>query len=140
MIYIAGPFFNEKQVNFINQIEKALNKNRLEYFSPRSEGVLLSMSEEDKAKSKRDIYESNIGHIKDASLMVAVIDDRDVGTIWEMGYGTALGIPIISISNHSYGLNVMLAESVSAHVLSIEEMLVAIHDPDYKGQLIKGIY
>ena len=139
MIYIASPFFNEKQLELVKLIETTLNKNRIPYYSPRSEGTLGDMSEEERQAWKKSIYLKNVCNICDCSLMVAVIDDRDIGTIWEMGYATSAGKPIISLSNSNHGLNVMLAESVQAHVLSVDDMMHAIMDPEYKGQLQTGV-
>ena len=139
-IYIAGPFFNEKQICFIEDIENLFKVNRMPFYSPRSEGVLLDLDEEARQKAKKAIYDTNVTRIKNCSIMVAVIDDRDTGTIWEMGYAAALGKPIISISNESYGLNVMLAESVQAHVKNLEDLYIAIVDPEFKGELLGGVF
>ena len=49
MIYIAGPFFNEDQVALIEAIEAVLTFNNMEFYSPRSEGVLFHMTPEEKA-------------------------------------------------------------------------------------------
>lgn len=142
MIYIAAPFFTPKQVAFVESIEKALDNERIKYYSPRSEGVLMDLSETARRKTKKDIYERNVQMIKECNYMVAIIDDRDIGTIWEMGYATAYGIPVTTISNQDYGLNVMLAESVQAHVLDIDCLMKAILNPEYRGELteMKGIY
>lgn len=140
--YIAGPFFSEKQIEFVAEIEDALSECAFNYYSPRSEGTLLAQTEEEKQANKKRIYDTNVERIQGADTILAIIDDRDVGTIWEMGYATALGKRVITISNLSYGLNVMLAESVQAHVLSVEDALAAIVDPSYQGELkgMKGIY
>lgn len=138
-IYIGAPFFTPKQLKLVQDIENVLKRNRILYYSPRSEGVLINLTEKERAKEKQRIYKTNIDNIDDCSMMIAVIDDRDIGTIWEMGYATSAGKPIISLSNQDYGLNVMLAESVQAHVKNLEEMLLAIYDPSYKGHLQTGV-
>lgn len=140
MIYIAGPFFNHGQLALIKDIEDSLNVAEIEYYSPRSEGILITQIEEEKQKNKKRIYETNIHKIADCDKVLAVIDDRDIGTIWEMGYATGLNIPVITISNESYGLNVMLAESVQAHVLWISDAIKAIKDDSYTGELLKGVH
>ena len=100
---------------------------------------MLDLTEEEKQNEKNRIYKTNVKNIDNCSMMVAVIDDRDIGTIWEMGYATATKKPIISFSNQDYGLNVMLAESVQAHVKNLEEMMLAIYTPSYKGHLQTGV-
>ena len=140
MIYIASPFFNEEQVSFVETIEKALNAASIAHYSPRSEGILLNQTEEEKQKNKRHIYKININMISACSKVLAVIDDRDIGTIWEMGYATGKEIPVITISNSSYGLNVMLAESVQAHTIRIEDAIKAIKNNRFRGELLEGVY
>ena len=78
--------------------------------------------------------------ISACSKVLAVIDDRDIGTIWEMGYATGKEIPVITISNSSYGLNVMLAESVQAHTIRIEDAIKAIKNNRFRGELLEGVY
>ena len=140
MIYIAAPFFTKKQVDFVESIEQALATCGEEYYSPRSDGVLMKQTEEERQANKKKIYDKNVAKICESDFMVAVIDDRDIGTIWEMGYAKAMNIPTVTISNESYGLNVMLAESVQAHVLHLDDMIRAIDDPSYKGELLTGVY
>jgi nucleoside 2-deoxyribosyltransferase len=139
MIYIASPFFNAKQLDFVAKIEDRLHKEDFVFFSPRKVGILLDMDEKERQNSKAEIYNSNISAIDGSSIIVAVIDDRDIGTIWEMGYAVAQGKRVISISNENYGLNIMLAESVQAHVNSIEDMVQALINPHYKGMLQTGL-
>ena len=140
MIYIASPFFNKEQVSFVESIEKALNAASIAHYSPRSEGILLNQTEEEKQKNKRHIYKININMISACSKVLAVIDDRDIGTIWEMGYATGKEIPVITISNSSYCLNVMLAESVQAHTIRIEDAIKAIKNNRFRGELLEGVY
>ena len=140
MIYIAGPFFNPKQVAMISSIEECLADHGLKYYSPRQDGVLLDLSEEARQKSKRDIYLKNVTMIEMCSKMIAVIDDRDIGTIWEMGFAKASGLQIVTISNESYGLNVMLAESVQAHVLDLDSAVRALNDPSFHGELLTQVH
>ncbi len=126
MIYIASPFFNSEELSFVKDIERALSRVGYEYFSPRADGILKDMTAKQKQESKAAIYASNVKNLKACSTMVAVIDGRDTGTTWEMGYAAALHRRVISISNKGYGVNVMLAESVIAHVRCIDEMLSAL--------------
>lgn len=139
-IYIAAPFFNEKQLNFVMEVENALTKSAISFYSPRKAGILQDLSEEERQVAKSAIYKDNIDNIDNCKIVIAVIDDRDTGTIWEMGYATASGKRVISISNEGYGLNVMLAESVQAHTNSIDEMIKAVFYPEYRGRIVEGIF
>ncbi len=122
--YIASPFFNKEQLNTVKSIEKALDLARINYFSPRSEGVLIDMSDKERKKKFNDIYESNIEHMKGASFMIANIDDRDIGTAFEIGFMCSLRKPIFSYSGNDYQINIMLRQSVVAHNTNIDNLIV----------------
>lgn len=126
MIYLASPFFNEKQLDFVKRLEEAFDFAGLDYFSPRSEGILIEMSPEEKAIKMQEIFQSNINHIVDCSIMVAVIDDYDTGTVWEMGLAYGLERPIYTISDNDYGLNVMIRQSTTIHNTNIDNLIINI--------------
>lgn len=126
-VYIAGPFFNETQLEFIKSIECVCIEREISYFSPRTYGVLIDLTPEERIAATKDIYDMNIKKIKDCNVMVAVIDDFDTGTVFEMGYATSLkhlfpSRRVISITNNNYGMNVMLRESVDAHLRGLENL------------------
>ena len=140
MIYIAAPFFNADQVATVAMIEAKLDSANMAYFSPRSEGTLLEMTSKEKIQHMDRIFKSNIDNMVKANIIIAVIDGRDIGTIWEMGFAYALGKTVISYTNMDHGLNVMLAKSVQAHVKSMVDLMIAIDDPEFKGELVEDIY
>lgn len=140
LVYIAGPFFNDDQVKVIQRIEMLLKDKGINYFSPRSEGVLLDLNEVDRQAAKHDIYLKNVEMICECDHMIAVIDDRDIGTIWEMGYATALQIPVTTMSNKDYGLNVMLAESVKAHTLSVADAVCSVINESFAGVINREVF
>lgn len=140
-VYIAGGFFNEEQLKAVSDIEERLKKESISFFSPRLEGgILKNMSPREKARSISNVYRSNIDAIEEAGVVLAIIDDFDTGTVFEMGYAVAKGVPVISISNKNYGLNVMLSESVQAHVTNHDDMIKAIINSEYTGEIIRGVY
>jgi len=135
-VYIAAPFFNPEQLSFVKAIERLLDEWHIPYFSPRKEGIvadLKNMSDEEKFKETKRIYDANINNIYDCPMMIAVIDDHDSGTMFEIGWAaklkTQMGIghrKIITVSNKNYGLNIMLMHAVDAHVLGIAGLTSAL--------------
>tara|TARA_R110001583_G_scaffold92879_1_gene235600 strand:+ start:328 stop:897 length:570 start_codon:yes stop_codon:yes gene_type:complete len=137
-IYLAGPFFNEKQIETISAIEAEFDRYGLEYFSPRkSGGVISHLSLEDRTKESKRIYDSNVSAMIDANVLFAIVDGRDTGTVYEMGYFKALADHFkyksdlsadehkrysITYTNENFGLNIMLKESVDAHVVGTKEL------------------
>lgn len=109
-IYLAGPFFNDQQVLLVKDLENFLESKGHRLYSPMKDGGLLKKG--DSPSTKVRIFAENVGAIKWSDLVVAIIDDRDSGTIWEMGYAFGINKPVIAFTNKGYGLNVMLTEAV----------------------------
>jgi len=127
-VYIASPFFNPTQLERVIWIEKNLGSLGIKFFSPRSFGTLQGMTIEEKRKASREIYNSNVDEIKDCTVLLAVLDSKDTGTTFELGYAAAYteyatsenawqdAITIVSMSFEGKGLNVMLRECVDTHI------------------------
>jgi len=130
-VYIAAPFFNADQIRVVKNIEQTL-KNEVKYYSPRSEGIIKNMSDEEKKDRVEYIYKTNVEGIENCTHVVAFIDNYDPGTVWEMGYATALGKKIVTYTDKSYRINVMLNESIYAHCLNLSEIIPAIIG-EFKG-------
>ena len=124
-VYIAAPFFNPVQLAKVQNIEHALN-GVCAYHSPRSVSVLQDIPEEDRREHIIRTFVNNIDRLDWCTHMIAVIDDRDIGTLWEMGYAYAKGVVVASYSGAGYGLNVMLSESVVYHCINIEQIVPAL--------------
>lgn len=125
-VYIAAPFFNEAQLAVVERIEKILEANDIKYFSPRKDGVLIEMEKAERDKKMEAIFQSNIQHLEDCNCMIAIIDDYDTGTVFELGYWTALRYEreqiAITVSANDYTLNVMLKYAVNCHTQSIDDL------------------
>lgn len=137
-VYIASPFFNSKQLGFVRRIEQCLDQNEIEYFSPRKHGVISEMINSHEKKEPevismevkmKMIYEKNIEYLNTCDTMICVIDNKDVGTMFELGYFTRLKeelqntiLRIITITNENYGLNVMLRFGTDCHIKKFENL------------------
>ena len=97
MIYIAGPFFTDKERVFLKTIIESVKKffpNEelfipMEHFIPNGDN--LSNNEWAEAVFKMDVEALNkCNHVVAAYLGLR----SDTGTAWEIGYAYAKGIPI----------------------------------------------
>jgi len=112
------------QVAVVEKIENLLESLNLQYFSPRQTGVTLSnLSPEERKNHAHWVFEKNVEWLEQSDVMVAVIDDRDPGVMWEIGffYAGASG-QIITYTESDYGLNVMIQECVDAHCKGIDRL------------------
>ena len=132
-VYIAAPFFNEEQLSVVKRIESYLRENGINFFSPRSEGTLVKMSPEERKAKMSELFQSNVNHMDWCTHCIAVIDDYDTGTVWEMGYLFATGKKIVSFSANYHGINVMLNESIQAHCVDYGTLLAGL-EGNFTGQ------
>ena len=131
MIYIASPFFNEEQLQVVENIEYALASAGYEFFSPRKEAVTLKdLSPEERERLAKEVYESNIKGMNGSNIMIAVIDDFDPGTMFEIGYFAKdmelYNKYIVTLSTKGYGANVMISQCSDGHANSIDDAVKII--------------
>jgi len=120
-IYLASPFFTPEQVSLVARLEGLLRSfPQFDVYSPREDGVLISMSLEDKKKNAKKIFENNVHQIRMADLIFAIVDGRDQGVTWEIAYAFANHKTIVTYTDHDYGVNVMIQECVDAHVKGMD--------------------
>lgn len=136
MIYIAAPFFISYQINVIKRIEESLNYAGLRFYSPRKDGII----KEDKSLDLTEVYNRNISKISESDYLVAVIDGRDTGTSFEIGYAACAGIKIITMSLQDHDVNVMIAKSTICHVKSIPKLISALQGKDIIGDDTGEVY
>jgi nucleoside deoxyribosyltransferase len=120
-LYTAGPFFNDEQVEVMEQIEACAGRCGYQIFSPRNECYCPPGASLEQRKLS---FLMNCTGIMSSDFVLARIDDFDPGTIWEVGFAYGLragsdGLPLMErpkvyafTTVPSRGLNLMLAQSV----------------------------
>lgn len=96
-VYMAGGWFNPDQKALYTRVKDMLERAFCTYYSPMD-------AEQPEGKCLNDewmtIYNRNLAEIKKAQIVVACVTEMaDTGTMWELGYATALGMPIILITS-----------------------------------------
>lgn len=124
--YIAAPFFNENQITRVELIETLLEKHGFTYFSPRKDSACANIHDEEERKR---VFKSNHQGILKSRGMIAITDDKDMGTVWEAGFAFEK-IPVIYCAftlKKDQLFNLMLAESgisVARNKEQLEETLI----------------
>lgn len=85
--YVAGPFFDPEQTASMERLEKILEDHGKVLFKPR----FVSQIEE---VGPEGCFADDIHGINAAKAVVANLMDEDPGTMFEIGYAHALGIPV----------------------------------------------
>jgi len=120
-VYLAAPGFNEEQMTKINNVETALEAEGYEVYSPFRDGIRLApdSGREDREK----VWVENTRGMDSSDLSIAILDDKDTGTLVEFGWQAKADHPIIAYAPRVGRLNVMLAEAVLAFCESPDKLL-----------------
>jgi hypothetical protein len=88
-VYLAGPFFNAAQRWLVDQMRTGLTDQGLRVFSPLHD-VGRGGAEEVAGK--------DLAGLNGSAVVLALIDGLDAGTIFEVGYARAKGIPVVALA------------------------------------------
>lgn len=114
-VYLAGGFFTEVQNDIMEQLENVMAKYGVATFSPRRDNLGTLGCDWD------SIYRKNIEELHTCNLVFASTQDKDMGTIFECGYATAINKPIAYYAPNLEGLfNLMLAKTSIGVCTSID--------------------
>lgn len=131
-IYFAHPAFTDTQVALREIILSALDELQdtldIEVFDPFDWTPNIEGDREEKRKLSPLILHANHALMDNADLMIAVIDDRDQGVTYEIGYFNGIRKPVITVSNHDYDVNIMLGASVKAHITKVVQNIQKFRD------------
>ena len=123
-VYLAGPFFDDKQRERVSQVVSALKENK----TIDGDNIYLpqdNQSEQYEQFSKpwqRAVYLADTRQVHRADVVVAIIDykddegnEPDSGTMFEVGMAVEARIPVILVQFEAGRvINLMLSESLTA--------------------------
>lgn len=96
-IYIASPFFNDKEREAVSIAERILRERGFQVFSPREHNIIDEESGT-RAWSKKT-FQIDCGGIDWADCVVVLYwgNYSDTGTAWECGYAFAIKKPVVVV-------------------------------------------
>ncbi|MED3682027.1 nucleoside 2-deoxyribosyltransferase [Bacillus thuringiensis] len=119
-LYLAGPFFNEEQVALLEKLERILFNKGLNVFSPRKHMSKLPFGTF-QWQNENFIIDANALQYSD--IILAVYNDQDPGTMWEVGYAWAIKKIIIIFNTKENVLNLMITQSLHAYLDSLDKVI-----------------
>lgn len=128
-VYLASPFFNEKEVEHMEKVRDVLRMKGLDVFVPNEHQN--PQFEFGSIEWRKATFESDVQGILNADIVVAVINQGnydDSGTAWEIGFAFAKGIPVLVVNVTGETINLMIADSLHALITSYE----ALEDYDFE--------
>lgn len=124
--YLAGPFFNEQQIQLQEIIEELFSSYGKKVFSPRKDAGTLP-----KDATKKDMYnvfKADLDAIDNCECLFANVSYKDTGTSVEIGYALAKGIPVVlfrsPVMNDTDHVNLMIALACNGKVLQSTPELI----------------
>ncbi len=142
-IYLAGPFFNDTEVDNVEYVENILEEKGLSYFSPMRHTVDAKPGT---TKWAKQIFQQDREGIESADAVVALYygNTSDSGTAWECGYAYSIGKPVVLVHVYRDGdSNVMMHCGCWSNIYldeledyDFQEMPVY----EYKGKMFKEEY
>jgi nucleoside 2-deoxyribosyltransferase len=88
-IYIASPFFSLGQRWVVDEARRCLLEFGLDVFSPIHD-VGSGPGDE--------VAPSDLKALRECDAVFAILDGNDTGTLFELGYAKALGIPVYALA------------------------------------------
>lgn len=120
-VYLAGPFFTFAQRWLIDRIRRDLKDMGLTVFSPLHDvGYGIA----------REVALKDLEALDASSIVFAVLDGLDAGTLFELGYACSKEIPIIGfVQNENEDALLMLT---GADCEFVEDLTTAIYKTYWK--------
>ena len=120
-IYIAAPFFSDREREILTRVEIILRKRVFAVFSPREHTV--PEEEEGTPAWSRKIFAIDRRGIDWADCLVMLYwgNFSDTGTAWECGYAYATGKPVLVV-HLGDSSNLMVHEGSHSSLKSVEEL------------------
>lgn len=122
-VYLASPFFNDKEIGRLEAIKEILRAKGLEVFVPNEHQ--FTELEFGSMEWREAVFKSDVAGIDNANFVFAIICNgnySDSGTAWEIGYAVANGKPVIVFNDTDKEINLMIADSLHALLTSYEEV------------------
>lgn len=135
-VYIAAPWFTPKQAERLEGIKKLLTNYKIPFYSPKDECLFTNVTEMDPFK----VLQTNCDAIVESEFILAITDEKDVGTMWECGYAYAMGVPILYVwltKEDGQKFNLMLAASGAVAHTDNQIMAQIDHYRDTRKFLVK---
>jgi nucleoside deoxyribosyltransferase len=104
-LFLSGPFFNDEEVEQIDHVKHALEELGFEVYSTSHRNPPIDLGSRAQ-KSRR--FKLLCREIERSDGVFAVMDGRDAGTIWEMGYAFALGKPVVAFTERRSFFSLMI--------------------------------
>ncbi len=115
-IYLAGPFFNDKELEIVQCAEEILMSRGFDVFSPRLHEVRTEENTQQSLWSQQTFNNDRTAiDLADVVVMLYYGGYSDSGTAWECGYAFGTGKPVVVV-HLGYNSNLMIHEGSQSNI------------------------
>lgn len=136
--YLASPFFKDSQIQREEAVKNLLRNEGYTVYSPRENGV-LTPDATDEVRTK--IFKENCEAIQKSHRILAITDEKDIGTIWEAGYAYGIGKEVVyyaeTLGDNPF--NVMLGKSGIGIFTKYNDLVEAAASNMFNNKNEKGL-
>jgi nucleoside 2-deoxyribosyltransferase len=128
-IYLASPFFCDKEINRVKKMAEILRAKGHEVFVPMEhQNKHLEFGS---VAWRKATWQSDVDAIDKADVVYAIVSEgnySDDGTAWEIGYAYANTKPIVVFNEGGeHPVNLMISDSLTTYLTSWDS-LIALKD------------
>ncbi|UWU25443.1 PfkB family carbohydrate kinase (plasmid) [Rhizobium sp. CB3060] len=107
-VYLAGPFFTIAQRWLVEETRDILSAMHIPVFSP--------LHDVGTAKRPDELAGLDLVGLEESSVVLALIDGADPGTLFEVGYARKSGIPVVVLTEQMASSNLTMFEGTGCVV------------------------
>lgn len=115
-VYIAAPFFDLGELWVVEEIRSHLNEMGIDVFSPLHDVGRGPASE---------VAAKDLAGLDLCGAVLAVLNGGDAGTIFEVGYAVAKGIPVVALAQNVHPEDLKMPEGAGCRI--VEDLVSAIY-------------
>lgn len=129
-IYLASPFFNEKELNYYKIVINDLRKRGYDLFVPAEHEITNAWDLSNQAWGEA-VFGVDISAINKCDVVIVLNWGMysDSGTAWELGYAFALGKKTINVCmNNGETYSLMMTNGADYNILLSDLILNSVED------------
>jgi len=120
-VYLAGPFFGLGQSWLIDLVRRALRETGATPFSPFH----------DVGPGGPDVAKFDLDGLDASASVLALVDDFDAGTVFEIGYAVRCGKPVVAYLDPRRGEHLTMLEGTGVEVT--DDLATAVYRAIWRG-------
>ena len=123
-VYIAGPFFTTHELWLVEEAYRGLKELGVKVFSPYHE-IGLGRSVE--------VVSADLAALGQSTAVLALMDGGDPGTLFEVGYATYAGLPVVALAQSTKCSDLTMLQG-SPNCRVVDDFSTALYHAAWAGR------